>query len=127
MPVERAVLPGTIAEGRPTRGLDPRESVKTVHNPVQHPGRHRIISATIVPDPDGPNAGADRRLYVDVETANLIADMASASRTNNAVLRGVSLRVELREDSDGNRYEVWKFSAQSVRPERSLVDEIADK
>jgi len=123
---------GTLEDLAPTGGLDPR--VRIGRRPqLQRPGAHRAVGpAMLYPDPDGPAAHTDRRMYIDVETARLIYDAARASLATrvgehgNAVLHGVTLRVEMREAPDGHRYAVWKIGATDVVPESTLLDVIRE-
>lgn len=59
---------------------------------------------------EGSPTPTDTRLYLDVHALEHLLAQAQSSPTLRAVLHGVVVDVELREDRTGHRYQVMKFS-----------------
>lgn len=113
-----ALVVGDVIESAFARG---RSGARTVlgpvtapdANPLQVPGRHRLVYQE---DVGGPAAATDQRLYLDRATIERWRDMAASSATGRIVLDMAGVRTRLFEAPDGHRYAVWTLLGR-LKPE----------
>ena len=83
-------------------------------NPLQLPGRDRVVRTVTTAGPDEPG---DRSLYLDSRTLAMLLDIARSSATGRVRVPRCGVRVDLYEQPDGHRYEVWRFIGGAPEPE----------
>lgn len=104
-----------MPEWNPIGGaLDPRTVLEVNDRPLQHPGTDRRVKTAVA---GGPNHAGDRRLYLSAELLRQMLAIAEASPTRRAEVTRAGVRIDLYEQRDGHRYEVWTFIGGDVRPE----------
>lgn len=84
---------------------------------LQHPGQHRTIRRWhVFGDLMAEHGGGrlDARLFLDRRALSELSEKAQASATGRAVVHGVEIEVEEREDLQGNRYLVLAFVGHAV-------------
>lgn len=92
------------------RWLSPRVN----DNPLQLPGTDTCLKSVVIGGPEEPG---DRRLFLDVELLGHLMAMARVSGTRRVEVPRVGVRVDLYQQPNGHRYEVWKFIGANPRPE----------
>ena len=75
--------------------------------PLQIPGRDKLVRTAEVMGPDEPG---DRRVYLSVALLEQCLERARASGVQRCVLHGAGVRVKLFEKPNGDRYEVWELT-----------------
>lgn len=85
---------------------------------LDRPNQDRIIRRwELFTEPGAPTVDSlargmgprDARLYLDVKALEYLLDQARSSLTQRVVIHGLVIEVELRENSNGHRYQVAKF------------------
>ena len=94
--------------------FNPRNLIESNFNPLQIPGRDRLVSSSTV---GGPDMSGDRRVYLSIGMLEELVRIAGQSSMRRAMLVQAGVKVDLYERPDGHRYEVWTLIGRGPMPE----------
>ena len=94
--------------------LDVRNVMNVNRSPLQTPGKDRLVRTATV---GGPGHGGDRRVFLSSDLLGQLLEVSWSSMTRRVQIDRAGLRVDLYEQPNGHRYEVWTLIGADPRPE----------
>lgn len=96
-------------------GLPTNLRLEVNDRPLQFPGRARHVRRALTGGPDQPG---DRRILLSVDVLERCLAAARASPLRRAVIGRAGVQVDLYEQTNGHRFEVWSVIGIAPVPEQ---------